>query len=99
MKHAKGSRNLSWALWQEGGKEVFTEGCAERTECGPHRQRPHGGCMDLEKRLPFSNARGGSEGSRRASRGLAGGVGEGDDSLQEKQSIAFKSHRVLIHPT
>lgn len=25
--------------------------------------------------------------------------GSGDDSLQEKQSIAFKSHQVLIHPT
>lgn len=92
----KGSETCQALCARKSGKEVLYRGVQKGTQCGPHAAIQHGGCMDLEKRLPFSMPIGSSGRFRRASRGLAGGVGERDDSLQEKQSIAFKS-RVLIH--
>ena len=40
--------------------------------------------MDLEKKVPFSNARGGSGRFRRASRDLAGGVEEAEMILSRR---------------
>lgn len=69
---------------QEGGKKVSLGMCREGPSAGPVCNVQHGGCVDLEERVPFSNARGGSGRFRRASGDLAGGGEEAEMILSRR---------------